>query len=393
MWSILNWFRRAKERRLRPPTRPSFRPTLTALEPRYTPSTGGVVSAIQPSSANPNEVVVYALTADRSLWECTTQNGALVSWVHVSPAAFDSISASYNDQGQPVVYGIVSSDHSLWENNPEFNPVAADPNDQWQEASAAAFDSISATYTTVGGSARPVVNGIVSSDHSLWENNPAFAPSAPLDQQWMQVSPGAFVAVSAGIHQEPNYQSNTPMPVLPTAFALTAGDRALWEQDPYFNPTSGDLNTQWREASSDAWASISVSDYLVGNDGALVRGLYPVALGIKAADDSLWAAQANIPGASQQVLVSSDAWLAVDQNVAVRASDQSLWTATRNNPTQYTIKEISVGTFEAVSTPQSHAWTAAVLTDHSLWLNSENFPDPTNQSVNWTELSPSGTMA
>jgi hypothetical protein len=272
-----------------------------ALEARYALSTGGMVSSIQPQpTSNLGEVVVYALTADRSLWECTTQNGALVSWVHVSPAAFDSISASYNHQGQAVVYVIVSSDHSLWENNPEFNPGAADANDQWREVSPAAFDAMSATYTTVGGSARPVVYGIVSSDHSLWENNPAFQPGSALDHQWMQVSPGAFVAVSASIHQEPNYQRNTPMPVLPASFALTAGDRSLWEQDPYFNPTSGDLNTQWREASSDAWASIGASDYRVGNDGALVLGLNPVALGAKAADGSLWHINANNPGAPQQ---------------------------------------------------------------------------------------------
>jgi hypothetical protein len=120
MWSILNWLRWAKARRVRPRSRPTFRPTLMALEPRYAPSAGGLVSTISPQPGNPNYVVVYALTADRSLWECTTQSGVPVSWVQVSPAAFGSISATVNAENQPVVYGIVSSDHSLWENNPEF---------------------------------------------------------------------------------------------------------------------------------------------------------------------------------------------------------------------------------------------------------------------------------
>jgi hypothetical protein len=56
--------------------------------------------------------------------------------------------------------------------------------------------------------------------------------------------------------------------------------------------------------------------------------------------------------------------------------------------------EISNGTFEAVSSPvtSNAAWTVAVPTDLSLWLNDYNGPsgDPT---LNWTELSPSGTMA
>jgi hypothetical protein len=371
---------------------------LTALEPRYVPSSGGVVSAIQPQpTTNPDYVVVYALTADRSLWECTTQRGQPVSWVQVSPAAFDSISASYNAEGQPVVYGIVSSDHSLWENNPEFNPGAADPNNQWREVSPAAFDAISATVITAGGrtqSERPVVYGIVSGDHSLWENNPTFNPSAAtLNDQWREVSPGAFVAVSAIIHEEPNYSNNTPMPLLPAAFALTAGDRSLWEQDPYFNPTSSDLNTQWREVSSDAWASISASTYRVGNDGAFVLGQYPVAWAVKVTDQSLWEAHANYPNLPYTNLVSSDGWSAVDQNVAIRASDRSLWTASVGTSHADGVKQISAGMFEAVSTTEFQDWAAAVPTDHSLWLNSENFPDPTNQSVNWVELSPSGTMA
>jgi hypothetical protein len=344
-----------------------------ALEPRYAPSAGGIVSAIQPQPTKPNYVVVYALTADRSLWRATTQSGQLVNWAHVSPAAFDSISASYNDQGQPVVYGIVSSDHSLWENNPEFNPGAADPNDQWQEVSAAAFDAISATHTTVGGPVRPVVYGIVSSDHSLWENNPTFAPAAPLDQQWMQVSPGAFVAVSAAIHQEANYTTNKPMPAVPAAFALTAGDRSLWEQDPSFNPTSGDLNTQWREVSADAWASISGDVFSVGGDAAVVLGSYPVAWGIKAADGSLWNAHADYPPNPTTQIVSSDAWLSVDGGAAIRASDQSLWVGQALGNGMHLI---STGTFAAASSPAfSHGnWTAAVPTDLSLWLNDFNYP-------------------
>jgi hypothetical protein len=391
MWSISNWFHRAKARRVRPPDRTSFRPTLMELEPRYAPSAGGVIATV----GNIQTVYVYALTTDRSLWRCTTQSGQLVSWAHVSPAAFDSISATVNDQGQPVVYGIVSSDHSLWENKPEFTPSAADPNDQWREVSAAAFDSISATETSVNGPVQPVVYGIVSSDHSLWENNPAFAPAAPLDQQWMQVSPGAFVAVSAAIHQQPNYQSNKPLPELPAAFALTAGDRSLWEQDPSFNPTSGDLNTQWREVSADAWASISADVFSVGGDAALAGGSSPYAWGIKAANGSLWDGY-GFGSSSTTDLISSDAWLSVERGVAIRASDQSLWVAHPAIGGDSSIVKISPGTFEAVSSPAfSYGnWAAAVPTDLSLWLNSASIPNGTqNRPENWVELSPSGTMA
>ena len=358
------------------------------------------MSVVQPQPAtNPNSAVVYALTADRSLWECTLQNDQVVSWVQVSPAAFVSISASSNAEGQPVVYGIVSApgtvyDHTLWENNPEFNPGAADPNGQWQEVSPAAFDSISATQTTLNGPLQPVVYGIVSSDHSLWENNPTFNPSAAtLNEQWLEVSPGAFVAVSATIHQEPNYQSNTPMPVLPVAFAVVAGDRSLWEQDPSFNPTSSDLNTQWRKVSADAWASIGATTYHVGNDAVYTFGNYPLAWGVKAADGSLWEANANYPGNPYTQQVSSDAWASVSQNVVIRASDLSLWRANSANMNANGVYEISDGTFESIAAAGDGELVAGVLTDHSLWLNDENSPNRTDLSGDWTELSPSGTIA
>ena len=144
------------------------------------------------------------------------------------------------------------------------------------------------------------------------------------------------------------------------------GGPPLWEQDPYFNPTSSDLNTQWREVSADAWASISASIYRVGISDAVYRfGYYPLAWGLKEADGSLWQANANY-GSPYTQLVSSDAWAAVSQNVVIRASDLSLWRANSTDTNATGVNEISDGTFESIAA--SGGLTPAVLTDHSLWL-------------------------
>src|SRR5207237_1343600 len=104
-------------------------------------------------------------------------------WRLVSPAAFSSISATRNATGAPVVFGILSAGGSLWENDRSFNPSAADLNGQWREVSPAAFASISATRNATGA---PVVYGMVLSDASLWENDRDFNPTATdLNTQWM----------------------------------------------------------------------------------------------------------------------------------------------------------------------------------------------------------------
>ena len=203
MWPFLTkWLRPASARSTSGRSARSFRPMLEELETRSLLSTAGVISAIEYPIAGQfqRNLAVFVLTADRSLWEYNAPFGQTPKWSQVSPAPFDSISATRNAEGQPVVFGILSADHSLWENNPEFDPTAPSQNDQWLQVSPGAFNAISAIFATVNGQVEPVVYGIVAGDHSLWENNPGFNPAATsLNDQWVQISPGAFTAVSATV--------------------------------------------------------------------------------------------------------------------------------------------------------------------------------------------------
>src|SRR5437588_5397066 len=69
----------------------TFRPTLEALEGRQLLSASGLIASTFDAQ---NQPVVFAIRADRTLWEYDTSFATADHWMQVSPGAFESISAS-----------------------------------------------------------------------------------------------------------------------------------------------------------------------------------------------------------------------------------------------------------------------------------------------------------
>ena len=112
---------------------------------------------------------VYAITANRNLWEHTP-----AGWAMLSGGAFQSVSAGRNGAGQAVVYGVLT-DASLWENNPAF------AGDHWQNLSPAG------TILGVSAAASDQVFAITA-DHHLWQHTPSAG--------WSLTSAGSFASIS-----------------------------------------------------------------------------------------------------------------------------------------------------------------------------------------------------
>jgi hypothetical protein len=194
-------------------------------------------------------------------------------WVQISPGPFQSIAASAgfdllgtnprNSYYRPrsVVFGIVQGDRSLWEYDPNFFPWG--PIDShWVQLSPAAFDAI--RVTTITGLTTPTVYGIVHSDHSLWEYNAQLGPLGPMNSQWTCIPPGSFETVSAGTHGSVVFAivsgdhslwkysgswikisdgsfftvRGSDSDVGVKAFAIPTGDHSLWEYDLRYYPNS-----------------------------------------------------------------------------------------------------------------------------------------------------------
>ena len=255
------------------------------LEAREVPSTAPTsVVAISTTQNELGEPVVYAIEGgNRSLWEYNSDFGQSggSDWEEVSSAGFASIAAvtpvldGSGVSNKPVVYGTLQSNGSLWENNPNlFDPTGTILNDNWQEVSPAAFSAISATVignsaTDYEGDSRtilPVVFGILQSNGSLWENNPTFnATGVGLNTHWVEVSPGSFAAVSAtSVVTQVGGQINSSF--TPVVFATLTNGHTLWENNPTFvasgvTASVSTLNEQWEETSPASFSSISAASY------------------------------------------------------------------------------------------------------------------------------------
>jgi uncharacterized protein (TIGR03118 family) len=230
---------------------------------------------------------VFAITADRHLWEHTP-----AGWSLLSTGAFQQISAATNSSGAAVVFAVLT-DNSLWENNPAFggsgwknlspagtilsvsavtdqagDDVAfaitagrtlwehspALPGNGWTELSSGSFQQVSAGRNAAG---QAVVFGVLTDD-SLWENNPAFGNAG----HWQLLSPaGTILSISAG---GPD-----------SVFAITA-DHHLWE-----HTAAG-----WAMLSSGSFASVSATENAAGQGDVFAT----------LTDNSLWVNDPALPG-------------------------------------------------------------------------------------------------
>ena len=387
--SLRNWLRGGRSTRRAAPRGAAFQPTLEALEDRRLLSSSGLIASTYDAQGQP---VVFAIRADQTLWEYDASFDTADHWMEVSPGAFESVSASpYATPDGPVVFAIVAGDHSLWENNPTFNPTATSLNDQWMQVSPGAFDSISATVATVNGQLTPVVYGIVSGDHSLWENNPVFNPGATsLNDQWLQVSPGSFTAIAAAFHQEPTVGVGQPaQPYLPVVFGIVAGDHSIWENDPTFDQASSDPRAYWAQVTTAAYTTISARDLTTDEQAFVLQGQLPVVYGVRQADQSLWEA-----GSTGELEISANPWqdVGAPDPTAISAVDGSLWFAGHNNGGSFAV-QISPGSFRAVA--PDFGIVFAEPTDHSLWeYNPALFnPQSTDPNDHWGLLSLAGVVS
>ena len=119
---------------------------------------------------------VYAVTADKRLWEHSS-----TGWALLSVGSFQQISAATNSAGNAVVFAVLT-DNSLWENSSLF------PGNHWQILSpAGTILSISAVTDAAG---RDDVYAVTADSH-LWEHTPS---------GWALLSTGSFRQISAGLN-------------------------------------------------------------------------------------------------------------------------------------------------------------------------------------------------
>jgi hypothetical protein len=174
---LRNWRRRAKVRR---DSARSFRPRLESLEGRQVPSTTGIISSILDAHGNP---AVFAIAgSDHSLWEYypavinPTSTDSTNHWAEVSSGSFVAVSATLDENGAPAAFAIVRGDNSLWEYDAAVFTAATG---FWAQVSPGSFATISAAPGNGGPAAEPAVFAVVNGDHSLWEYDTAFAPWTP----------------------------------------------------------------------------------------------------------------------------------------------------------------------------------------------------------------------
>ncbi len=222
-------------------------------------SPAGTILATSAVTDAAGDTDVFAITADRNLWEHTP-----AGWVLLSVGSFAQIDAATNIAGNAVVFAILT-DHSLWENSSllggwaELSPAGtilsmsavtdASGNDDvfvitagtnlweytpagWAFLSGGSFQQVSAGLNTAG---QAIVYSVLT-DNSLWEYNPAFVGG------WLNLSPaGTILSVAAGGPDE--------------VFAITAG-RTLWEH----------TDAGWSELSAGSFASLSAPQDPTGRD-------------------------------------------------------------------------------------------------------------------------------
>ena len=234
---------------------------------------------------------VYAITADRRLWEHTPGG-----WTLLSVGSFRQLSAATNAAGAAVVFGVLS-DESLWENNPSF------PGDHWEMLSPTG--TILGVSAVTDGAVGDVVYAITADSH-LWEHTPS---------AWAFLSAGAFQSVSAG-------RNGTGQAIV---FGVLTDD-SLWENNPAFggggwrslSPAGTILSVSaggpdgvfaisadhhLSEHTAAGWAFLSAGSFasLSGTENAAGQSEVFATL----ADASLWVYDPTLPGDHWQDLLAS----------------------------------------------------------------------------------------
>jgi predicted outer membrane repeat protein len=153
--------------------------------------------------------VVFAITADRNLWQHSGANPGNGS-KELSAGLFGSVSAATNQSGNAVVFGVLL-DNSLWEYSSLYPPATGD----WKMLSpGGTILSASAVTDFSQGSRAEVVYAIMVQGNNLQEY---------VQGRWIPVSTGSFQQISAGFNATGN------------AVVYAVGtDRSLIEFNPHF---------------------------------------------------------------------------------------------------------------------------------------------------------------
>jgi hypothetical protein len=211
-----------------------------------TTATVGPVDVTHNSAGDP---VVFAGVGgpnpSGSLWEYNPQylpgNPVNLHWYEISPASAESLSATQNSTGDPVVFATIAADGSLWEYNPQYlpsNPV----NLHWYEITTAQIGQFSATQNVAGD---PVFFGFLGNltlGQQLWEYNPQFSPGNSVDLHWVRLTTNLAQTFDP-ISLAQNSAGDT------VVFALVGPDQELWEYNPQFGP-NGPVDQHWVQLTS-----------------------------------------------------------------------------------------------------------------------------------------------
>jgi hypothetical protein len=283
---------------------------LEHLESRQVPSAAGI-SGMRTSGGDPGTFAIIS-SAGNSLWEYNPQylpsSPVTAHWYEITSANVTAISATRDSAGDPVVFAIISSaGNSLWEYNPQYLP-SAPVNAHWYEITSANVSSISATRDSAGD---PVVFATISSDsNTLWEYNPQYLPSAPVNAHWYQISPAIVGQISATRDSGGD----------PVVFATIASDsNTLWEYNPQYLP-SAPVNAHWYGITSANVGEISATQDSADD---------PVVFAVIASDsNSLWEY-------NPQYLPSSPVTAHWYQITSANVSEVSATQDSGNDPTAY----------------------------------------------------------
>ena len=214
------------------------------------------ISAARNAAGN---AVVFAVLTDHSLWEYSSLN--VGGWVMLSPAGtILSVSAVTDSAGHDDAFAVTASGDNLWEHS---------PNAGWVQLSIGSFQQVSAG---LNGAGQAVVYGVLGAGaggyaNSLWEYDPASAG-------WQMLSgPGTILSVSAGGADE--------------VFAITS-DHHLWDYQ-----MGG-----WSLRSTGDFASISGAKAPASGHSEVFAVL---------GDSSVWEYDAFLPNGPWEDLIASGA--------------------------------------------------------------------------------------
>jgi hypothetical protein len=229
---------------------------------------------------------VYAITADKHLWEHSA-NG----WAFLSAGSFLQLSAATNAAGDAVIFAVLT-DHSLWENSSLFPG--------WRNLSpAGTILSISAVTDSVG---RDDVYAVTSDNH-LWEHTPT---------GWTFLSSNSFQQVSAGLNasgQAVVYGVGTDHSLIEYNSAFAGGSMSLSPAGTILSVSAGAADEVFAVTSDNhlwahtaGWAILSTGSFvsLSGAKNSAGQGdLFAVLT-----DTSLWEYDPAFPGLWQDLLPS-----------------------------------------------------------------------------------------